>query len=300
MKLYTAPTFASQISASLGTSFAMYSFTGAVPESIDDVDFDFNDIPTLSNKASSITRVKSDNYEGSVRFLNVLTYKRPFGNYFNRIVNKTQLMPKEITLSESQLDGVTVEEFATLFSTESFVNFNDKLFEGDYADYDFGAEVTLEELHVSHHPSSSYRIEDYELLREVEGEWVLCEAFSLDINSIQSGKARVVLAEGYTAQKFRILNKETSSTYRYSAGIEFFTDTARVEAIVPEDITWFMLRSVEMDKDFGSEWPIIVGNAGGPNSGKEVAFSHYDTESGAEIKLMNFKLKSKVIGEANA
>lgn len=300
MKLYTAPTLSSQILASLGSTYLIYAFTGEVPASIDDVSFDFNDVPSLSNSASSITEVTAAEYEGSLRFLNSKTLKRPKGHYFNRVVGKTQLLPSSLTLSENQLEDLTVAELASQFSLGDSIAFQNPIAEGDYVDFDFGKEVNIDQLYISHHSSASYRIETYELLREVEGEWVSCEQFTMVPNSLRSSVADVILSAEYTASKFRLVSKESSPSYRYSAGVEFFGTTLPTEETVAEDITWFMLRPNVMTTTFGSEDPMILGDAGGPNSNKEVAFSHYDTESGAEIKLLNFKLQSKVIGEANA
>ena len=75
-------------------------------------------------------------------------------------------------------------------------------------------------------------------------------------------------------------------------GLSFFSDTGPTEELSEAlPYTWFL--TVDLDVKFGNgEVPLLIGDAGGPNSNKEVALNVYNAVPGEEVKLLNFKFKS--------
>lgn len=298
MKLYTAPSLPDQILSSIGSDFLMYTFTGEAPVKIEDITFDPNDNIVLSSHAESVSIVKALDSGDILKFINHITTKYPSGVALNRKEGLMQAFPKKFSRSENYLTQEP-DEIASCYSNVHRVVYGQGFILDGFEEYEFDKLTTISELHIGH-GTVSQSITNFDLMKFESDDWVLAESFSLVLNSHSSYIARVTLTEPQTSTKFRLVAKQANSSARVSSGVEFFHTETPAEASVESELTWFLIKPKrDLGDMFGSEQPIVIGSAGGPNGGKEAAMSHYKNFSGKELKLMNLKIKSKVIGEAN-
>ena len=297
MKLFNTPSFPSQILAGLGAKAMVYAFTGVAPENVEDITFDYNDYKELEKQAASIHYVGWSQIDGYlIKVANEGTVKRPIGYAMDNAVGSYLVSPKSFTYDPSHAKAYMFEDVdyhASMMSLDGYTkNIGDS--QDKYFEYDFGMEVTIDRIHTLHYTSTTYSITDFELQRFDGSDWVTCEQNTFVFNSLGTSKAYVELSAAYTATKFRIVPKTTLNLYQ--GGFTFYSSVEPASNAVAEPYTWFLIRSRDEYAD-AEDVPVVIGNAGGPNSNKEMALTHYDSEPAAEVKLLNFKLKSLVMNE---
>lgn len=296
MKLYTELSFPSQVLTNTGNEHSLYCFTGTPPDSIEDILFDYNDPKELVANAACINDVILQKKDTLINVINNVSVKRPSGHTLDLAANKFRLCPDYIRADHFDLRQEQIARLHTLHFDDVSAIKNMEV--GEYFEFDFGKEVSLDEIRMnSHNTHNSYFVTEFTLKRLVGETWETCEDVSVTVSNFTTGISRILTSVEYTAQKFRLEAKAASSNIYYLGGFEFYGTTEPTLPNADEDFTWFLMQPIVEVKTFGSENPIIIGNAGGPNGNKEVALTHYKNEGAKEIKLMNLKLKSNVVGE---
>lgn len=301
MKIFNSVQFPVNTLNSLGSNFSVSIFTDAIPSSIDDIPFDINNnVEVLANSVATIIVQASVDLKYLVT-KNVINTKRPSGYAYNLDRDKVQVLPKVGKFSPG-FDNLafsiepenSIYQLGRLFGVPGYsaATLGSKATIDTYIEYTFDADVSIDYIDIEQQPSSSYAVGKFKLqYLDAEGEWVLGEELNLTYNNVASGTSGVALSKSYTSSKFRLVVAEVTSQPWYLNSVKFYSSEPADNTETGE-FTWFLLKSTNQDLLELDNSPVLIGSAGGPNGGKDLALNLYKAKPGLEVKLMNLKIRS--------
>lgn len=292
MKIFNTHFFPSDMLSKVGSRYAMFLFTGEVPTSVDSIDFNTLSLDELLAESSSVIDVSAISSGDLLVFKNNAMLRAKPGYKFDLDKDRFRITPKSVLASAGLVFSKSMSNVAELLSAERGSVYAGRPSAGEYLEYEFTGDVTIDYMELSHHTTSNYSVDDYRVEYFFGGEWLQGEDIRIVRNSVSSGKAEVNLTQSYTCSKIRFVATEVTASNTYIGGLSFYgTEEPLIDQSIVAPYSWFLMVSLTDTFD-GTEIPILIGDAGGPNSNKEVALNVYEEEHGAEVKLMNFKFKS--------
>lgn len=296
MKIYQRPTFPTQFVGRIGNTTLVCAFTGVAPTNLSEVPVDLTSMDAIINAATNISLCSAAAINTDIlRVLNSEQKKAPAGYAFNYINGKYQMFPKTLEFSP----GIPFTAFekveyyrASNFTKNTGLSSANQI--GEYHEFDFGQDVDIDHIELTPYSSAGYTALGFKLQRHDGNDWVDCESVLFTHNSTLMS---VDLTQTYTASKFRMVVEVGCSSSWYMGAFSFYASAEPAVANTQEDINWFIMIPASPKALTGHNEPVMVGDAGGPNSGKELALTHYQDEAGANIKVLNLKIQANPIVE---
>lgn len=296
MKIYQETSAIENCYSNIGTQYALFAFSGAVPQTATELPFAENE--TLENLLKS-----------SIACCEVLlTYgnlERTYGKFnFVRNISDAGIYSEvpDVAGHYEMVTRIQIDPSLPIAQLQRFTNyynisqyFGPQAVLGKYVEYEAKEAFVLKKLYVEYTANQFYgpgaEVQGY---NESTSSWETVHTFAKSGYTALHETYVDVIGNTLSAKKYRIIVTDLAvSSITHMPNLKFLTDTQPSGSNVSEEITWCVLKPMNALKDDSVLW----AEASGPNDGKSIALQNKLPVGGESITLMNFKVFANVLGD---
>ena len=295
MKIFQEIATHEDLRDTLGTKFALLFFSGAIPESVEELPFNESDsFFTKFHSAEAVSEIVHTyfNVEHTAsKFNHVNASKTP--GIFKVNASYPGLFEMLNSPEYSKPDYFTPEQLIDI-PNQSDIRIGNASASGEFFEYNMKEAFVLKSFSWEYTTSRSYAPEA-KLQVHDGSDWVDLYDFSRYEFSDNPTKELDLSDNSISSDRYRVLSTSVATSYTYLPSVKFFTD---VEPSSNGELPLTWAAMIPMIPSTSAEPnPILWAEVGGPNDGKDIAIQDANPTAGKGITVMNFKIRVNTLGD---